>query len=76
MNADNQTLIILFLGLALLISLYMGTTQFTEFILGIFGGIFMQKTLTEHQQETLEKYQQQKVETEKNEVVEGEGDVQ
>ena len=57
MNADNQTLIILFLGIALLVSLYLGTSQFTEFILGIFGGIFMQKTMTEHEDETLQKYQ-------------------
>ena len=49
MHTDNQTLIILFLGVALLVSLYLGTTQFTEFILGIFGGIFMQKTVQSSQ---------------------------
>lgn len=56
MNTDNQTLIILFLGVALLISLYLQQFQFTEFILGIFGGIFMQKTMTEKQEETLQEY--------------------
>lgn len=56
MNTDNQTLIILFLGIALILSLYLGNNQFTEFILGIFGGIFMQKTMTEKQAENLEQY--------------------
>jgi len=62
LNADNQTLIILFLGIALLVSLYLGTSQFTEFILGIFGGIFMQKTMTEKQAENLEQYHIQQYE--------------
>ena len=48
----------------------MGTDQFTEFILGIFGGIFMQKTLTEHQEETLKEYHQQQTTT----IDDGEGD--
>lgn len=60
MNSDNQTIIIIFLGIALLTSLYLGTHQFTEFILGIFGGIFMQKTMTETQHETLKEYHIQK----------------
>ena len=53
MNANNQSLIIIFLGIALILSIYLGYTQFTDFILGIFGGVFMQKTLTEKQEEIL-----------------------
>jgi hypothetical protein len=62
MNTDNQTLIILFLGIALILSLYLGNNQFTEFILGIFGGIFMQKTMTEKQEETWKQYHIQQYE--------------
>ena len=77
MHTDNQTLIILFLGVALLVSLYLGTTQFTEFILGIFGGIFMQKTMTEKQDEILTQYYQDKYEKQEKEEDEGVGnDVQ
>lgn len=56
MNHDNQTLIILFLGIALIMSIYLQQTRFTEFILGIFGGIFMQKTFTEHQASVIDNH--------------------
>ena len=60
MNHDNQTLIILFLGVALIMSLYFQYNQFTEFILGIFGGIFMQKTWTETEKDQVTEYIKEK----------------
>jgi hypothetical protein len=56
MDANNQTLVIFFLGVALLLSLYFQYTQAVDVIIGIFGGIFMQKTLSEKQEETLREY--------------------
>ena len=64
MNHDNQTLIILFLGIALLMSLYLRLNEFTTFILGIFGGIFTQKTMTEHQNEKLNEMYEKEYEDE------------
>jgi hypothetical protein len=70
MDANNQTLVIFFLGVALLLSLYFQYDKAVDVIIGIFGGIFMQKTLSEKQEETLREYYIQKYEENNEEVVE------
>ena len=52
MNADNQTYVIFFLGLALIIGIWTGRSEsIVTGLIGALAGMFMGKTMNEHANE-------------------------
>ncbi len=61
MNTDNQTYIIFFVGLALLMSIYVKTDEaIITALIGVLGGIFAGKRMDEHTGEAIDEIIQQK----------------
>lgn len=61
MNNDNQTYIIFFVGIALLLSIYIKTDEaIITGLIGVLGGIFTGKRLDEHTTQTIDEIIQQK----------------
>ena len=55
MNADNQTYVIFFLGAALIIGLWTGSSEsIITGLIGALAGMFMGKTMNEHQTELVD----------------------